>query len=265
MIQGRAFDASDRAGGLQVLIVNRVFVNQFLGNVNPLGQGIRLGGTGGADDGAPWMQVVGVVGDERHKGLEVDAPPQVYIPVSQSRSQYIQIALRTQSNPGAVGPELKYAVAQLDPNLPVYDVSTMDERLSKSMSTRTFDVLMLGIFAAVALIVAGVGVYGVVSYAVSQRVHEFGIRVALGAGPADLVRLVLGQGMRLATLGVAVGIIGALGVTRLLKSLLYDIKPTDPLTLVIVAVVLAAVALLACYIPARRAMRVDPMVALRHE
>jgi ABC-type antimicrobial peptide transport system permease subunit len=195
----------------------------------------------------------------------VEAPPEVYIPVSQSRPQYIQVALRAQSNPGAVAPELKHAVAQLDPNLPVYDVSTMEERLSKSMSTRTFDMLMLGIFAAVALIVAGVGVYGVVSYAVSQRVHEFGIRVALGAGPADLVRLVLGQGMRLAALGVIVGIVGAIGVTRWLKTLLYEIKPTDPLTMVAVAALMTAVALLACYIPARRAMRVDPMVALRHE
>ncbi|HXQ97421.1 MAG TPA: ABC transporter permease [Candidatus Limnocylindrales bacterium] len=260
-LEGRAFDARDGADAPGVAIINRAFATQYVGNANPLGQSIRMGG--GPDP--PWMQIVGVVGDERHEGLETDAPPQVYVPLDQSRLQYIQVALRTESDPAGVASELKHAVSQLDPNLPVYDVSTMEQRLSNSMSARRFDMLMLGIFAAVALIVAGIGVYGVVSYATSQRVHEFGIRVALGAGPADLVRLVLKHGMRLTSIGVVVGIVGALGVTRLLKSLLFEIKPTDPLTLVIVAALLAAVALLACYIPARRAMRVDPMVALRHE
>jgi predicted permease len=260
-LQGRAFNIQDGADSPGVVIINRAFATQYLGSENSLGKSITMGG--GSNPSR--MQIVGVVGDERHEGLEVNAQPQVYVPLSQSRLQYIQVALRTQSNPAAVASELKRAVTQLDPNLPVYDVSTMEQRLAISMGTRRFDMLLLGIFAGVALIVAGIGVYGVVSCAVSQRVHEFGIRVALGAGPADLARLVLGQGMKLAAMGVAVGVIGALGVTRLLKSMLYEIKPTDPLTLVIVAAVLAAVALLACYIPARRAMRVDPMVALRHE
>jgi predicted permease len=261
VLGGRAFGPEDRADSTNVVIVNRAFVNQYLNGMDPRQQSLRFGGP----PASPWMPIVGLVGDERHQGLDVNPLPQIYIPLGQSRLQYIQIALRTQSNPSTVAFELKQAVQQLDPNLPVYDVSTMDERLAKSVSTRRFNMLLLGIFAAVALIVAAVGVYGVVSYAVSQRVHEFGIRIALGATPRDVLRLVLGQGLRLALMGVIVGVLGALALMRLLSGMLFEIKPSDPLTLAAVAVLLSVVALLACYIPARRAMRVDPMVALRHE
>jgi predicted permease len=261
VLSGRPFAPEDRAGSSPVAIVNRAFVNQYLNGVDPMQQSLRISGS----PTAPWTPIVGLVGDERHQGPDVNPSPQIYIPLVQSRLQYIQIALRTQSNPAAVASELKYAVQQLDPNLPVYDVSTMDQRLAKSVGTRKFDTLMLGIFAAVALIVAAVGVYGVVSYAVSQRIHEFGIRIALGATPSDVLRLVLGQGLRLALMGVLIGVLGALALTRLLAGMLFEIKPSDPFTLASVAVLLSAVALLACYIPARRATRVDPMFALRHE
>jgi predicted permease len=259
LLSGRAFGVEDRPDAPPVVIVNREFVKQYLNNANPLEQSIRFGAN------QSWVPVVGIVENERHQGLAVSVSPQAYIPLGQRGLPYIQIALRTQSNPATVAFELKQAVQQLDPNLPVYDVSTMDERLAKSVSTRRFNMLLLGIFAAVALLVAAVGVYGVVSYAVSQRVHEFGIRIALGATPRDVLRLVLGQGLRLALMGVIVGVLGALALTRLLSGMLFEIRPSDPLTLAAVAVLLSVVALLACYIPARRAMRVDPMVALRHE
>jgi putative ABC transport system permease protein len=173
--------------------------------------------------------------------------------------------IRTASDPAALAAAVTGLIHRADPNLPVTQVMTMDDVLSDSVAPRRFSAVLIAVFAALALLLAAVGIYGVMSYVVEQRTHEIGIRMALGARPRDVGSLLVNRGAKLAAIGLAIGLIGALALTRLLSSLLFGVKPTDPLTFTVIALLLATVAMLACYVPARRAMRVDPMVALRHE
>jgi putative ABC transport system permease protein len=219
-------------------------------------------------------QIVGIVGDVKHFGVGRETPPFVYAPYLQQPAVFPGGAARAHLHKGlvlraAAGVNLatiaKNAVAEVDPNQPVTNVMTMDEALSKSLGDWRFYMQLLGIFAGVAVLLAAVGIYGVMSYSVSERTHEIGIRMALGARQSDVLSLVAGLGLKLTGIGVAIGVALALGVTRLISTVLFGVKPSDPLTYIAVALGLGAIALLACYIPARRAVRVDPLVALRYE
>jgi len=240
-------------------------VREFLPHENPIGVRIRWAG----DTGPPqWMTVIGVVGDVKHSGLNQPTDPSVYTPFAQNDEawrRFMTLAIRAgEASPGLVE-EVKKQIWSLDNQIPVSDVHTMEELMSVSLAQQRFNMLLLGLFAALALVLAAVGIYGAMAYAVNQRTHEIGIRTALGAQRGDVLRLVMKDGANIALFGIASGIAGALALTRLMASLLFEVKPTDPATFADVAILLALVALAACYIPARRAMRVDPIVALRYE
>jgi putative ABC transport system permease protein len=218
----------------------------------------------------PWARtnapvtIVGVVGNVRVFGLEAALDPMVYLNFANS-GWPMQVALRTQGDPRAQGSALRTAVREIDRNLPVAFIRPMDELLDSSLAPRRFNLLLLGVFAGLGLVLAAVGLYGVMSYLVSQRIHEIGIRLALGAQRRDIFRLVAGRGIRLTLVGIALGLAGALGLTKFMVTMLFGVKPNDLTTFVGVALLLALVATLACWVPARRATRVDPIITLRYE
>jgi predicted permease len=262
---GRDFTPLDREGQPLVAIVNEEMVREFLPHENPIGVRIRWAG----DTEPPhWMTVVGVVADVKHSGLNQPTDPAVYSPFSQNDEawrRFMTLAIRARDTSPGLVEEVKRQIWSADSQIPVSDVHTMDELMAVSLAQQRFNMLLLGLFAALALILAAVGIYSAMAYSVSQRTHEIGIRTALGAQRWDVLRLVMKDGAKIALIGIASGIAGALALTRLMASLLFEVKPTDPATFAGVAILLALVALAACYIPARRAMRVDPMVALRYE
>ena len=221
-------------------------------------------GTAVGGSGAEFTTVVGVVSDIRHQGLDKELEQAVYLNYRQL-PRPLSLLLRSTIDPLSLAPVLRNAVREIDPALPIYDVLTMNDRLSDSIAARRFNLLLLVGFAALALLLAGVGVYGVIAYVVTGRTHEIGIRMALGAQRGDVVRLFIKQGMTLVLLGVGLGLVAAFALTRLMETLLFGVSATDPLTFTGVAAVLSLVALLACYLPARRATKVDPMIALRYE
>jgi len=258
---GRFFDEGDFTAQAHVVLANRAFVQRYFPDDNPLGKRIRLG-----DPNSQWNTIVGVVGDVRHASLNHEAEPEIYVPYAGSYTTLTaMLAVRTDSDPRNLSTVIREEVLAVDPEQPVFAVSTMERRIANSMSGTRFNATLLGFFGFVALVLASVGVYGVVAYFVAQRTHEIGIRVALGASSRDVMGMVMRQGTAMTITGLVFGLGGATFTTRYLATLLYGIGPTDPLTLGGAAVMLGAVALAACYIPARRAMRVDPMVALRHE
>jgi putative ABC transport system permease protein len=262
---GREFTPLDREGQPLVAIVNEEMVRAFVPHENPIG--VRISWAGYAE-GPRWMTVIGVVGDVKHSGLNQPTDPAVYTPFSQSDEawrRFMTLAIRTQHASAGLVEEVKKQVWSVDGQIPVSDVHAMDELIADSLAQQRFNMLLLGLFAALALILAAVGIYGAMAFAVKQRTHEIGIRSALGAQRVDVLRLVLREGAKIALFGIASGIAGALALTRLMASLLFEVKPTDPAIFAGVAILLAFVALAACYIPARRATRVDPMVALRYE
>jgi putative ABC transport system permease protein len=262
---GRKLTADDREGQPLVAIVNEEMVRQFFPHENPIGARLRWAG----GDGPPrWMTVVGVAGDVKHSGVSQPTDPAVYTPFAQNDEawrRFMTLAIRSRTASHALVEEVKKQIWTLDGSLPVSDVRPLDELVAASLEQQRFNMLLLGLFAALALILAAVGIYGAMSQAVNQRTHEIGIRTALGAQRGDVLRLVLRDGAAITLLGIASGIAGSLALTRLMAALLFEVKPTDPATFAIVAIALALVALAACYLPARRALRVDPMVALRHE
>ena len=265
IVAGRDFTDMDREEQPLVAIVNETTVHRFFSNQNPIGARIDW-----ANEDGPhrWMTIVGVAADVKQAGLDQPVDPAVYTPFAQSderwRSSMI-VTIRGNTPSAVLVADTKKIVSSLDSQIAVSDVSTMDELLSVSVAQQRFDMLLLGLFAALALILALVGTYGVMAYVVGRRTHEIGLRVALGAQRTDVLKLVIGHGGRLAFIGIAMGVAGALALTRLMSSLLFEVTPTDPATFTSVVVILGTVALLACYIPARRALRVDPMAALRHE
>jgi predicted permease len=264
LIAGRLFNDRDGPNAPKVAIVNETMARTFWGNQSPIGRRLRPW----YDTTQSWWTVVGVVGDVKNAGLEKPTGTELYLPYQQAQAMgedSAYIAVRTSGDPSAVVSEVRHVVHSLDPTLPLAHIRSMDSVMSAAQSRPRFLALLLTLFSIVALTLAAVGIYGVISYSVAQRTREFGIRMALGAQRGDVLRLVLGEGMTLALAGVGAGVITALGLTRLMASLLYGIKPADPATFALVSVVLFAVAFLACYIPARRATKIDPMTALRYE
>ena len=259
---GREFDQREVSGAPPVVIINETFARRFFPDEDPLGKRFVYGGPGPDN---PWITIVGVVGDMRRTGFDRPVRPETFLPHSQAPSGVLTVVARTASNPENLSGTLRSEVWAVDKDQSVFDLKTMDQTLSEMSSQRRFNMLLLGVFAALALTLAAVGIYGVMSYSVAQRTHEIGIRMALGARGTDVLGMVVKRGMVLVAAGIGVGLIGAIGLTRLMSSLLYGISATDPLTFVVIPFVLAAVALGACFVPARRATRVDPMIALRYE
>ena len=271
LLRGRFFTAADRKGASGVVIINETTARRYWPGESALGQRIRLGGT--VD--SVWRTVVGVVGDVHHRGLHDDVRSELYLPHAQfpgttpdsagGAQRSMSLVVRTAGDPLRMSDDVQRVIRAMDADLPVSDVRSLEQVLSASVSKPRFSLLLLGIFAVVALVLAAVGIYGIVSYSVTRRTHEIGIRIALGAGRAEVLRMAVGQGMLPALTGVAFGLVGAFATTRLMASLLYGVSATDPLTFLLIALVLTVVSLTASYIPARRATRVNPMVALRYE
>jgi putative ABC transport system permease protein len=263
--EGREFAASDLPDAAHVLMVNEAFARRFWPGEEVLGKRIKYGP---ADSTRAWMPIVGVVGNSKFESLRQDAgaSPVIYGPLEQSEMiADLNLMIRTKVEPSSLAPALRAEIAQMDSNIPVFHVATLEERIKGSSSNTRSLAMLLALFAVLALVLSSIGIYSVISYGVARRTNEIGVRIALGAQQHDVLKLILGQGLRLAILGVGIGTAGSLALTRLLSSLLFGISATDPITFGGVALLLAIVALLACYLPARRAMRVDPMVALRYE
>jgi putative ABC transport system permease protein len=265
LLQGRDFTERDEAKATPVLIVNQAFAQQFFPGENPVGEHIQAGISNGGPGTAPMREIVGVVGNVKFEDLTTEFSPESYIPYGQLQFGSVTIVARAAKDPEGLAKPIASAVQSLDKDLPTYAPKTLEQYLNGTIAIPRFNTFLLAVFAALAMLLTAVGLYGVISYTVAQRTHEIGIRMALGAEPSDMLRLVVGQGMRLALLGVGLGLVAALGLTRFLSSLLFGVSSTDPVSFVVVVVMLFGVVLLACYIPARRAMRVDPMVALRYE
>jgi len=218
------------------------------------------------DNKEEWTTIIGVVGDVRHRGLDQRASADLYLPYSQRpfRATDVTVVMRTALEPAGIIPAVRQEVQSINRNLPV-EFEPMAQVFSRSVASRRYSMLLLGAFAALALLLSLMGIYGVLSYIVTQNTKEIGIRMALGAQPADVLKLIVGQGMVLTLLGVGLGVLGAFALTRLMSSLLYGVTATDPITFVVVSALLMVVGVLACYVPGRRATKVDPMIALRYE
>jgi predicted permease len=266
LLRGRTFDERDQRNSAPVMIVTQEFVKKFFPNEDPLGRRVKIGaGDGAARERYRTREIIGVVGDIRTSKLSAAPPPAYYIPLPQLMWGPPVLVIRSTMAAGTVETEVRKVLAAMDPDAPLYQVRAMEDYLALDLGRARFQTMLLGLFAGIALLLTAVGLYGVMSFTVLQRTHEIGIRVALGADRADVLRMVLGKSLALTGVGLAIGIIGASVLSRLLENLLYEVKPTDPVTLVAVSVLLIAVSTLASYIPAQRAARVDPMVALRYQ
>jgi putative ABC transport system permease protein len=264
LLRGSEFTENYAKGSPGRMIINDSMARRFWPDEDPIGQRVSMGISLDDDNPAVW-EIIGIVGDVRHASLDVEPAPEMYVPHSQQPWSFLTVVVRASTDAMAMAGPVRDQVLAVDKNQPVSRIETLESRVSASVAQPRFYLLLLSIFAALALILAAVGIYGVLSYSVTQRMHEIGIRLALGATPFDVIKLVVGHGMMLALLGVAIGLIGAFMLTRLMSSMLYGVSATDPVTFAALALLLAAVALLASYIPARRATKVDPMVALRYE
>jgi len=260
LLAGRDFTAADRSGALKVAIVSESLAKAYWPGENPLGKHVSF-----PVNQPDWIEIVGVVGDIRHFSVASEPAEDFYTPLGQSATRGAYLVLRTAGDPALIAGAVRGAVAAVDRNEPLSDVLTMNQRVSTSMSSQRFRTVLLSTFAGLALVLGAAGIFGVISYWATQRTREIGVRMALGAKPGDVLQLVLGQGMRLTAIGVAIGLAAAFGLSRFLSSLLFGVAPSDPFTFVGVTVVLVIVSALACWIPARRAARLDPMAALRHE
>jgi putative ABC transport system permease protein len=264
LVRGRTFSEADNQDSPLVVLVSATAAQRWWPNQDPIGKRMRLPGIT-PEQGQIWRTVVGVAQDVKQAGLDAAHTTQVYLPHAQYRNDYLTLVVRTASDPLSRAHAVRQQVSALDKDLAVSDIASMEQVLSGSTVARRFSTLLLGCFAALGLLLASVGVYGILSCSVAQRTPEIGIRVALGAGKWDVLSLVVGQGFKIALLGMGTGAVAALALTRLMSSLLFETSPADPETFFGVALLLGAVALVASYIPARRAARVDPMVALRYE
>jgi putative ABC transport system permease protein len=265
LLAGRDFAESDSRQSPNVGVINQAFARQHFDGQNALGQRLKLQG----QERDPIL-IVGIVGNVRDFGLDQQSPPGLYVPflqdpLSTTYPRSMTIVARTKSDPGALAASVSANLTSVDKNLPVYSLKPMNEYLRDSLSRRRFNMILLIVFSGVALVLAAVGIYGVISYGVTQRTHELGVRMALGAEPRDVLKLVVRQAMMLALGGVGIGLLAAFALTRLMKSLVFDVGVTDPLTFAVIATLMTLIALFASLVPARRATKVDPLVALRYE
>lgn len=254
LLSGRLFDARDHQRGTSVALINQTLSRLLFQTRNPIGHHLNSTTT-----------IIGVVADMHHRALDDKVWPEMFLPFEQSPSPWITTLVRGQRDPSALAPAIRHVAQSIDSSQPLFDVQLLENRISESLSERRRRAAILGMFASLALLIAVVGIYGVMSYSVARRTHEIGLRMALGAGRDDILHLVVGAGLRMAAAGILLGLAGALSLTRVLKTFLYGIQPTDPLTLSLVCATLAIAAFLASYLPARRAATVDPMAALRRE
>jgi putative ABC transport system permease protein len=259
LLRGRAFTEADREGALPVVVINESLAHHYWPDQDPIGKRIQQPGD------TTWATIVGIVADVKHEKLSEGTKGAIFWPLLQHHVDHPSIVVRTDASPDAVAASLRGAVADVDADTPVSDIRTMDQLISSSLSQPRTAMTLLAAFGMLALVLGAVGIYGVIAYAVSQRTHEIGVRIALGARPGDMIRMVIEQGGILAFIGIVVGLVGAFALTRLLAALLYGVSPLDPATFITAPIVLMCVALLATSLPARRAARVDPVVALREE
>jgi len=260
---GRHFESSDDAEAPRVAIVNEMFASRFFHGRDPLGQRFTFGNPEATD--AQWYEVVGVVANTRRSGLDQEDRPLIYLPVSQASPGRMTVVVRAAGDPLRLVPLVRRALGTVDPDLPLSGIRSASQVLAESIAPRRFLVLLLGSFAGLAVVVAAVGVYGVMAYVVGQRTREIGVRLALGARPQEVLRQVVRDGLVVVGAGLVVGALGAFMLSRLIRGLLFDVSPTDPVTYAAVLLALVSVAAVACYVPARRAARIDPTEALRHE
>jgi putative ABC transport system permease protein len=260
LVKGRYFTEQDRDKSPPVVIINETMANRYWPGEDPVGKRMTIPSLAGIS-----REIAGVVADVKHSSLDTEAGAEMYVPYLQKPFNFMALVIRTSSDPRSLTGAVRSEILSIDKSQPVYDVKTMQQVVSDSVSQPRLYTLLLGIFAGLALTLAAVGIYGVMNYSVVQRRHEIGIRMALGAQRSDILKMVVGQGMILALIGVAAGLTGALILTRVLESLLFGVSARDLGTFLIIPIVLAAIAFLSSYIPARRATRVDPMIALRYE
>jgi putative ABC transport system permease protein len=261
ILKGRAFTEQDQAGAQPVIIVNETLARRYWPNGDAIGHRMRFYGP---LDKAPWMEVVGIAQDVKHE-LDLPVTPDFYLPHKQDSWNAMVLVARTTVDPASMTGPIRQQVLAMDKDQPVYGVYTMNEVRAISVTLYTFGFAMMSIFATLALVLAAIGIYGVMAFTVTHRTQEIGIRMAMGARAADVLKLVVKNGMSLAVMGIFAGLAGAFVITRLMASLLFNVSPTDAVTFGLVTTGLLLVALVACYLPARRATKVDPMVALRYE
>jgi putative ABC transport system permease protein len=259
LLQGRDFGATDTANAPGVVIINEEFARRYFPGASPLGKRVRT------DSKGPLLEVVGVAKNARYRGLREEPLPFFYTPLAQGSMSSMALFVRTDGDPLAVLPSVRAELKSLNKNLTLFQINTFSAHLASALSADRMIAVLLGVFGVAALLLAAVGLYGVMSYAVARRTHEIGVRMALGAQRGDIVRLVLWQGMALLLVGSVVGLAASFALTRLIASLLFGVSASDPVTFVGITLLLGGVAMLACYLPARRATKVDPMVALRYE
>ncbi|HEY8409843.1 MAG TPA: FtsX-like permease family protein, partial [Pyrinomonadaceae bacterium] len=265
-VSGRTFDAGDNADGPKVVIINETTAKRYFGSSTAaIGKRLSIWSAfrGHRRDEKFMREIVGVVGDTKTGSLTGEGGAQIYVPHAQdSQWNFMGLVIRTVGDPAAFATTLRREVQALDKDQPIYNVRTMDDVVMNSLGTRRVSMQLFTVFAIAALLLATIGIYGVMAYSVTQRTQEIGIRMALGAQRGDVLRLVVKQGMILAAIGVVTGLIGAFGLTRVMASLLFNVRPDDPATFLAISLLLVAVAFLACYLPARRAAKLDPVIAL---
>jgi putative ABC transport system permease protein len=262
LLRGRLFDEGDRSGTIRVAIINETMARRLWPGEDPVGKRFKFGPP---ESRQPWLTVVGLARDMRRQRLEREPMAQVFVPVAQDPERGMELLVRSAGNPIALADAVRREVRAIEKSAFVSGLSTMEQRIGRSLFERRFQTSLLSAFSFVALLLSAVGTYGVVHFSVQQRVREIGVRMVLGAEKRDVLSMIVSQGLKTVLIGVVFGIVFAFAITRLMERLLYEIKPTDPLTFAGVSLLLVCVALLACWLPARRAAKIDPMEALRYE
>jgi putative ABC transport system permease protein len=259
LVRGRFFGESDANGKQRVAIIDETTAHRYWPDRDPLGRRLRFG----QDPTQPWMTVVGVVKNIKNEGLDIDGIPHIFVSIYQNPERQLSVVLRTSLPATLLEPRIRHEVQSIDPSLPIFNVSSMDDVLARSLASRRFSAALVAALAAVALLLASIGIYGLLAYIVRQRSREIGLRMALGAGRSEVLKLFLQKGVLLSSVGIAAGVIFSAAMSPIMASVLYGVHPRDPVVFLIVPLLLLAVAVLASYLPARSATKVDPVLALR--